>query len=238
MTEPIIEAITIHEVHFNPEKRLGRNIRHDSRSWDYRAEEAPEVVDTEHATHGLPLNQGVVGKCTAEAGVGCVNTEPLWSDGKPIRTDGDSDALYLQETTDQGAPWGGPSNPSVNDTGGSGLAVCKAMVELEWVTSYAHTFSLQAMLKALVLRGGMMGSYWYDSMDRPDPNTGIVSVSPNADIRGGHEYFAYLIDVEKQLVGFWNSWGPEFGLGGKFAMTWDTIDDLLHQQGDYTVPVI
>ena len=35
----------------------------------------------------------------------------------------------------------------------------------------------------------------------------------------------------------WNSWGPGYGLGGRFYMTVDTWAELLADRGDVTIPV-
>jgi hypothetical protein len=50
-------------------KRLGRHVRHDPRLRDFRARRAPEVVSVQHQATGLPLNQGDLGSCTANAPV-------------------------------------------------------------------------------------------------------------------------------------------------------------------------
>ena len=224
----IVRNARIHEVRVH-DKPLGRNILHDSRSRNHVAEEATQIVDVDHGSVGLPLNQLNVGKCTAEGLCGCLNTSPD-NTTERVYTDVDSDQLYSRETADEGYPW-----PQY-DPGGSGLAVCRAAKELGWITSYKHSFTHMGALKALVLRPGMMGSYWYDSFDHPDSN-GVVSISPHAGIRGGHEIFAHQIVVEERLVGFWNSWGPEYGIGGKFYMSWDTIERLLNESGDVTFPI-
>lgn len=38
---------------------------------------------------------------------------------------------------------------------------------------------------------GVMGSRWYNSMDRPNPATGEVNVDPSSGIRGGHAYLCF-----------------------------------------------
>lgn len=218
-------------------KRLGRHVAHDPRSKGFPAELAPLIKTVKHAGHGLPLNQGDLGDCTTNALCACLNCSPNWQVTPPRQvahewpmTETDAVTAYERETANEGQPY------PPNDPGGTGLFACKAGHQLGWIDRYAHTFSLEAMLRSLVLRPGMMGSLWYDSMDQPDIN-GVVSISPNAVVRGGHEYCAAGIDAVARLVWFWQSWG-EWGLdgSGQFAMTWDTIAQLLSEQGDYTVP--
>ena len=219
-----------------PGRRLGRHIDHDPRSLDYQAELAPLIRDCNHVAHGLPLDQGNVGACTAFALCGAQNADPHYPlpykphlvSGTPLQN-ADALALYTRETADEGQPW------PANDPGGSGLAVCKAARELGWLVRYAHTFDLDSALRALVMRPIIVGMNWYDSFDQPDTN-GHVAISPDAQVRGGHEVCATQIVTASQLVVFWNSWGFGYGLGGQFAMTYATLERLLAEQGDVTVP--
>jgi len=84
----------------------------------------------------------------------------------------------------------------------------------------------------------MTGFRWYTSFDSPDPHTGLVEITPDARVRGGHEVVAHEIDAEANLVWFWNSWGPDYGVGGRFCMTFETWGRLLDEQGDVTVPIV
>ena len=151
-----------------PSRRLGRHIVHDPRSRDYelpQAEVGAQITDVEHAVTGLPLDQGQVGKCTAEALAGTQNTEPNWdvhlqsqvfgaARGQPY-TDADTNALYTTETANEGFPW-----PQY-DPGGSGLAVCKAALQMGWITRYWHCFHLERALRGLMIRPVMFGLPWY-----------------------------------------------------------------------------
>jgi hypothetical protein len=213
-------------------KRLGRHIYHDPRSRDFEVAASTKLVSVRHKSIGLPLDQGEIGSCTANALVGFLNTQPNvpahgpWTEKGAIR-------LYERETANEGQPY------PPNDPGGSGLEVCKAAVQLKMISSYKHAFSLQAALSALVSGPVITGVDWYEGFDTP--NTGPKGfgsqVSISGSVRGGHEFVADEIDVEDKLVGFTNSWGPSYGLGGRFYMTWDTWGTLLSQGGDVTVPV-
>src|ERR1035438_10050743 len=116
--------------------------------------------------------------------------------------------------------------------------VCKAAKQLGWITTYQHAFGIQHALEALVLLPVITGVGWYTSFDTPDPTTGLVEIATGATVRGGHEVVADAIDADKQLVWFWNSWGPTFGLGGRFCMSFSTWEQLLSEQGDATVPIV
>jgi hypothetical protein len=213
-------------------RRLGRHIVHDERSRDFEAERAAKIVSVEHATTGLPLDQGNLGSCTANALAGAVNTQPNYQAGGKVRDENDAIALYKRETADEGEPY------PPNDPGGSGLAVCKAAIELGgWISSYTHAFGVQHALEALVKRPVITGVSWYDSFDQPDKD-GLVEIKPGAQVRGGHEFVVVQIIAEHELVGADNSWGLTFGLNGRFYFSFETWDALLQQQGDVTVPVV
>jgi hypothetical protein len=211
-------------------RRLGRHVEHDPRSRNFSAARAPRIVSVQHSETGLPLNQGELGSCTANALCGALDSAPDFSGGTPL-AEPDALHLYERETQLEGKPY------PPNDPGGSGLMVCKAARELGLISSYKHAFGLQHALEALVLRPVITGISWYTSFDTPDPKTGLVELAANATIRGGHEVVADGIDAENELVWFWNSWGTQFGLGGRFCMAFNTWEQLLENQGDVTVPL-
>lgn len=211
-------------------KRLGRHQEQaDPRDLRYLAEGATTLVSVTHAAVGLPLNQGDVGSCTANALCGALNSAPLY--GARTFTEADALTLYKRETLDEGYPY-----PQF-DIGGTGRAVCKAAKELGWISSYQNAIGLQAALQALVLRPIIVGCKWYTSFDTPLPD-GTVAISPTATVRGGHEIVADELDVENYRVGFWNSWGTGYGVGGRFYMSWHCLWTLLNQGGDVKVPIV
>jgi len=215
-----------------PGKRLGRHVHHDPRSRLYPAPTAGTLVSVMHQTVGLPLDQGDVGSCTANALIGVLNSAPNDQPTPHPRTEADAQALYHEETVEEGSPW------PPNDPGGTGIAVCKAAEKLGLgITSYTHTFNLQDALAALVLRPVIIGINWYTSFDTPGPD-GMVSIGKGATVRGGHEVLVYGLDVDKRVVYCMNSWGPGWGFGGTFLMSWDTLGQLLAEQGDVTVPIV
>lgn len=209
-------------------RRLGRHVHHDPRSKAFLADRAP-IKSVQHAAVGLPLDQGQIGSCTANALCGALNSAPDF-DGGRILTEADAVAIYELETQMEGQPY------PPNDPGGSGLMVCKAAKKMGLVQSYRHALGITHALEALVLRPVIFGIPWYSTFDQPDKD-GLVTIGPHASIRGGHEVVADGIDADKQLLWLWNSWGVGYGLGGRFCMTWDTMSRLLGEQGDCTVPL-
>jgi hypothetical protein len=210
-------------------KRLGRHVEHDPRSRKFVAEQAPQVVSVNHQATGLPLNQGQIGSCTANALCGALDSAPDFTGGTPLNED-NAIALYEAETKLEGKPY------PPNDPGGTGLMVCKAAKDMGLISSYTHAFGIDQALAALVVRPVITGVNWYSSFDTPDAD-GLVAIAPDATVRGGHEIVADGIDADKRLVWFWNSWGDQWGKGGRFCMSFDTWDQLLQEHGDVTVPV-
>jgi hypothetical protein len=229
MTTPGIVTRLIPETVI-PGRRLGRHVAHDDRSWDFPAALAPAIVSVNHASTGLPLNQGSIGSCTANALCGALNSAP---DHIGVRALDETDAvaLYELETKMEGEPY------PPNDPGGTGLLVCKAAKDQGLLTSSRHAFGINQALRALVLRPVITGVHWYTSFDTPGVD-GLVAVADDATVRGGHEVVADGIDAERRLVWLWNSWGPSYGLGGRFCMSFDTWNQLLQEQGDVTVPLV
>jgi hypothetical protein len=211
-------------------RRLGRDIVHDPRSWNFPAKAAAEVASVQHAAVGLPLDQGDVGSCTANALCGALNSVPYDAAGRQF-TEGDALVLYGRETAMEGQPY------PPNDVGGSGLVACKAAKDLGWISGYQHAFGIDQALKVLTVRPVVCGLTWYSSFDAPDPD-GMVEIAADATPRGGHAVFACGIDKSRKLVWFWNSWGPTYGVGGRFCMAFDTWARLLAEQGDVTVPIV
>lgn len=216
----------------NP-KPLGRNLYHDSRNLAYPWQIRSQVLKTQLWPRHIPiLDQGNVGSCTGNEQVGALGTGPVFDAlpaGHPALDEDLALKVYSGAETIDGD---GPYPP--NDNGSSGPSAAQVAKNLGLISGYQHCFSLAAVLDALESGPVGIGSNWYDSMDRPD-SSGLVSVSPGAGIRGGHEYLCRGKDMDKKLLYFDNSWGTGFGLNGSFTYSFDTLTRLLAEQGDATV---
>ena len=225
------------EEHAVPGMRLGRHVRHDSRSllypWQESGTPLKDVLLTRHI--GI-LDQGDVGSCTGNAETGALGTDPLFGSLSPGMQARLNEALALAlYSAAEDIDGDGPYPP--NDNGSTGLSVCKAAKNAGWISGYVHCLSLNSVLDAISSgHAVIIGSNWYDSMDTPD-GSGLVSISPGAQVRGGHEYLARGIDTANRLVRLDNSWGTGWGDQGSFAYSWDTLQRLLSEQGDGTVSV-
>lgn len=216
--------------------RLGRHVEHDPRSRAYPAQAAPlSAADVVHEHYGVVLNQGQLGSCTGNAGAQSLMTAPLRRRPRTM-TQRKAVSLYSRATVIDGFDGDYPPD----DTGSSGLAVCKAMVETGYISSYEWAFGIDHAKAALGAGPVMCGTAWYESMFEPD-RRGEVTIG--GQIAGGHEYLClgYVEDGDYFL--FLNSWGRHWGVpgpsdsGGCFWMSRDTFGSLLEDQGDVVQPI-
>lgn len=218
-----------------PGKRLGRRIRHDSRSLAYRWQRQlpAELQVSQLWKRNVPIfDQGNVGSCTGNAEVGALGTDPLYATlpaGHPALDEAEALRIYSAAETIDGD---GPYPP--NDNGSSGLSVAQAAKNAGLIAGYVHCLSLSDVIDALQTGPVIIGSNWYQGMDSPD-SSGLVTIS--GSVRGGHEYLCRGVDVTAQLLHLDNSWGTSWGVGGSFTYSYDTLTRLLAEQGDATVSV-
>jgi len=220
--------------------RLGRHINHDDRSRRYEfPTEGLTLVSIRHERH-VPVFDQVdpttgrsLGSCTGSAGIGCLATGGFyreWLRGNHWYSLDKAGAVRLYGDATQIDPYPGEYPPT--DTGSDGLTIAKVLRSSGEIAGYQHTFSTAAAFAALTVTPFITGTYWYTAMFEPDVSG---RVSPTGNIAGGHEYVADELDVENSRIWFSNSWGPGWGVGGRFWMSWDDYGQLLGQDGDVTV---
>ncbi len=210
---------------------LGRHVEHDPRSLAYPAMGAVVQRSVLWGHHGPVLDQGDIGACTGNALADCINTDPFAA-ARPNGYLTEPDALKLYELATQLDDTPGTYPP--DDTGSSGLAVCKAGVQLGYLAAYQHALGFNAFGAALQLQPVIVGTNWTEAMFEPDADG---TVHPAGQVAGGHEYLALGIDYTTQRLTFLNSWGESWGDGGRFYMSFTDFSRLLADQGDATVPV-
>jgi hypothetical protein len=217
--------------------RLGRHVHHDSRSLAYPYQPpAGTTIATQLWTRSIPiLDQGNVGSCTTNAGVGCLGTAPLYG-ALPAGVAPLNETLAVNMYSEEEKDLYGTGYPP-EDQGGDGLTTCKIMQRRGFISGYTHCFDLNAMLAALQAGPVMIGINWYDSFDSPVGSNALLVISPGAQVRGGHELAVRKIDPVAGLIGGDNSWGKLWGDNGSWQMALDTMNRLLAEQGDVTVPL-
>jgi hypothetical protein len=222
-------------------KRLGRNVRYDSRNarYPYQRQRLASDAKDQLWPRRIPiLNQGDVGACTGNAKTGELGTEPFYTDltsrakfASLVLDESFALGIYSQGETIDGD---GPYPP--NDNGSSGPSVSQAAKNDGYQNGYLHITSVTDMVDALQDGPVIVGYNWYTSFDSPDAN-GLITLAPGATVRGGHETLVRGCKISDQLLYQDNSWGESFGVNGSFQLSFTTMDDLLNQQGDCTKSV-
>jgi hypothetical protein len=216
---------------------LGRNLNHDPRSRNFAA--TPRATTPRSVMHTLSapvLDQGSTSSCTGNALAQCLNTDHFAATRQHVFAH--SDFLVEQNALDLYSEATTFSSPDQtyppNDGGSDGLSVCKAGQHAGFLAEYRHAFSFADFLLALTDQPVIVGTNWTHSMFRPDSTN---TVSASGDVVGGHEYLALGLDVDTRVVTFVNSWGQDWGADGRFHMAYATVESLLADQGDVTIPV-
>lgn len=219
--------------------RLGRHVVHDSRSLDYQVEAEPlsSLISVRHNRFIPILDQGRVGSCAPNAGVGNVGTGLFWNSLAVQHALSDTDAnadeqfalqIYQEATAIDPWPGGWPNQ----DTGTNGLSVAKALQTRGLISGYLWATSLEAVLTALSKQAVIIGVPWKESMFTP-ASDGKLTVSGSD--AGGHEIELDELDMDNFRVWLANSWSLQWGIQGRAYLSFDDLGLLLSQDGDCTV---
>lgn len=182
---------------------------------------------------GPVLDQRNTSSCTGHALAHCLNTTYFAGTRGIRRRYLDSRAamdLYSAATARDEFPGQYPPN----DGGSSSLGVCKAGVDLGYLSGYRHTFTLAQAISAIQVQPGIAGLPWYEGMFDTD-NAGFIR--PTGRMIGGHEVTVLGVNLPARYVTILSSWGPLWGINGRAKIRWQDFDKLLHEQGDVTFPV-
>jgi hypothetical protein len=210
--------------------KYGRHVHHDSLSRRYPFDTTGIAIAPVRWPRKVPVwDQKRLGSCTGNAGLGCLGTGPFYPTVSsetmfPFTETGAvkvySAATQIDDATGQYPP---------TDTGSDGLSVAKVLQKAGLISGYQHTFTLDDALKALQVVPLIVGTVFLADMEEPN-SAGLVSVS-GAEL-GGHEYIADEYDEHRGWVGFQNSWGPSWGVNGRFYMQAEDFGKLLERDGD------
>lgn len=214
---------------------LGRLVNHDprSRNFAFTATRAIPSKTIRHPHYGPVLDQGNVGACTGFAMAQWLNCKP---GHKPYtKTVPPFQALRFYSRATQIDPWSGWYNLDTGheDTGSSGLAVCKAAQEAGFITGYRWIFEGTDQLKAaLQVSPVMAGTVWLEGMFAS--RNGYLNVT-GAEV-GGHEYLIVGWNQPSRYFTILNSWGNGWERAGYARIREQDMAWLLAQQGDLIVP--
>ena len=131
------------------DRRLGRCVEHDSRSWDFQARSVkkPPDIDVIWEDRAPVLDQWNLGGCVGWTGADILNTEIF----KPVRDKCNAGA-YFNDFNGKTFYHLSTVNDSIvgiyppDDTGSSGLGLAKALKKVGYVTSYNHVFAWNSYL--------------------------------------------------------------------------------------------
>jgi hypothetical protein len=225
--------------------RLGRNLWLDGRSLPHMIENSVAdmsgpVQSTQWERVLTILDQGDLGSCTGNAGAGSLGSEPFFSaTGQGVLPDptdaqaAEQFAIDLYAAATQVDAYAGTYPP--DDTGSSGLAICKVLKDRGTISGYRFARSAYGFVRLLQQGPVLQGMPWYEAFFQPGTG-GFIDADPrwrSSGLAGGHEVEALGIDLDtsdifNSAITYANSWGTGWGDGGLFRMRLRTYEQLDH----------
>lgn len=178
-------------------------------------------------TGDFPLDQGVEGACTAFGTSAELSALPI-----AIPT-GNTFAFDLYEhvrAEDRAMGYHFASGATM-------LAAMRAAKKLGHIQGYRWAQTVDDIRDALLTHGSVvMGTWWYSGMDTWDEH-GLVRVT--GDRRGGHAWTVVGYHPQHPSLGevfeAINSWGPDWGVRGRFYLTAADLEMLFLDDGEAAI---
>lgn len=213
---------------------LDRRVEFDKRSRDFPirtllAREAKKKPRSYTWRVDLWLDQGTEGACVGYAWAHEGAARPVVV--KDVDVVKAWEVYRLARTLDQ---WPGEGYEGTSVLAGA-KAVQTGILGKPVMQEYRWAFGLEDLVLAVGYHGpAVLGINWYDGMFRTDAK-GFVNV--DGDVAGGHAILCHAVNVRDKYAVLWNSWGSDWGQGGRARISFDNLDRLLHEQGEACIPV-
>jgi C1A family cysteine protease len=215
---------------------LGRRHAPDERDKNYpiQPKKASVLLTRRYWTTVKPvLDQGGSSECVIYAADKWLTTFPISNPG--FKTTEERTRVYKEvQKLDE---W-----PGENYDGTSIRAMFKWLKAKGLCSEYRWAFALDPVIAHVLTTGPMeMGTNWYMDMFMPDSNGYIWPTGANA---GGHGWLLKGLNTKKRnpdgSVGaarLQNSYGYGWGQGGLAWLTFGTLEQLIHEDGEAAVAI-
>lgn len=216
------------------ERKFGRRIQFDPRSKAFRVislltpPQRRELLSKRWECYAR-LDQGNQGSCVGHGWAHELACEPAGVVG--IDHDAAVGIYYEAQKVD---PWEGGEYPgaSVVNEGSSVLAGAKACMMTGLIGGYYFAMGEEELAFGVSHYGpAVLGTMWTAGMHTPNSSGRI---RPTGSPSGGHCYLIDEIDVDYEIPRYWvlNSWGHQYGIGGRAWISRDDIGGLLKEGGE------
>ena len=183
---------------------------------------------------GPVLDQGGTGTCVGHAWRQFLASAPLmYRPGDPTAFHIYREAIEDDEFPENDAELALPDNRLQYGT--SVRAGVKALQKRGHIKNYAWAWNaLEVAEFIMASQGGtvVVGTAWREEMFFPN-KTGLVHIGGR--YAGGHAYLIIGFNAATRLFRCLNSWGSDWGIGGRFSIRFDDMDELLKDNGEACV---
>lgn len=218
--------------------RLDRLVHYDPRSLNYPIRgllSFAQVRQPRSYTWSIDtvLDQGDEGACV---GFGC--THELLARPRVVHKDAAFAREQVYWQAQQNDPWPGGAYPGATPQyeGTALIFGAQVLKDLGYLREYRWAFGLDDLVLAVGYKGpAVLGVPWYEGMLDID-SRGLINV--RGEEVGGHAILCNAVNVPGRTFTLTNSWGPDWGIGGRCRVSWDDMEKLLHANGEACIPLV